>query len=226
DFSAFDTVAIVLYNSIFSGNLGFTGVVPDDSAAGLPDTDPNQAFGNDIGTTAGVDASFFINQAPNITGTQFSPDPEDVFISTNFAGLAPLGNYGGATQTQPPLDTTSPAFNAGDNAFAVDPGDDIILADADLLEPDPVDDDSPLTTDQRLTTPRSVYDTVDIGAAEYRLAGDANLDGDVNLTDFLTLRSNFNLEGIFSDGDFNGDGDINLTDFLILRANFNSSINS
>ncbi|MEL7237306.1 MAG: dockerin type I domain-containing protein, partial [Planctomycetota bacterium] len=54
------------------------------------------------------------------------------------------------------------------------------------------------------------------------LAGDANGDRVVNLTDFLILRANFNQsDSVFSQGDFNFDGSVDLSDFLILRANFN-----
>jgi hypothetical protein len=56
-----------------------------------------------------------------------------------------------------------------------------------------------------------------------RLAGDANLDGVVDLTDFLILRSNFGTSGLFTSyrqGDFNDDGRVDLADFLLLRGNF------
>jgi len=60
--------------------------------------------------------------------------------------LAPLGNYGGPTQTMPLL-PGSPAIDAGSNALAVDAS------------------GNPLTTDQR-GLPRVVNGTVDIGAVE------------------------------------------------------------
>jgi hypothetical protein len=51
--------------------------------------------------------------------------------------------------------------------------------------------------------------------------GDANLDGTVNLSDFLVLRRNFgNNDATYIEGDFNVDGTVNLSDFLILRRNF------
>jgi hypothetical protein len=61
--------------------------------------------------------------------------------------LAPLGNYGGPTQTMPPL-PGSPAIDAGSNTLALDAN------------------YQPLTTDQR-GMPRIVNGTVDIGAVEY-----------------------------------------------------------
>jgi hypothetical protein len=57
------------------------------------------------------------------------------------------------------------------------------------------------------------------------LAGDANRDRVVNLSDFLVLRRNFGQTGgTFSTADFNYDGTVNLSDFLILRRNFGTSL--
>ena len=57
------------------------------------------------------------------------------------------------------------------------------------------------------------------------LAGDANRDRVVNLSDFVILRNNFNNTGsVFSQGDFNYDGNVDLADFVILRNNFNQSL--
>jgi hypothetical protein len=53
-----------------------------------------------------------------------------------------------------------------------------------------------------------------------RLPGDANLDGQVNLSDFLALRRGFGSFGSWANGDFNGSGNVDLSDFLILRRNF------
>ena len=54
--------------------------------------------------------------------------------------------------------------------------------------------------------------------------GDANLDRQVNLTDFNRLASNFGLAGMFwDDGDFNYDNVVNLADFNRLAANFGLS---
>jgi hypothetical protein len=55
--------------------------------------------------------------------------------------------------------------------------------------------------------------------------GDANLDGTVNLSDFLRLRASFGANSFqWSDGNFNFDTTINLSDFLGLRRNFGSTI--
>jgi autotransporter-associated beta strand protein len=60
----------------------------------------------------------------------------------------------------------------------------------------------------------------------FTLAGDSNLDGTVDLTDFTYLASNFNrLSGAgWVDGDYNYDGKVDLTDFTYLAGNFNSTL--
>ena len=62
----------------------------------------------------------------------------------------------------------------------------------------------------------------------YTLLGDANLDGKVDLSDFLSLRHNFGLTSgaTWDESDFNYDGKVDLSDFLILRANFGQSLPS
>jgi hypothetical protein len=55
----------------------------------------------------------------------------------------------------------------------------------------------------------------------YTRAGDANLDGIVNLADFNRLASHFGAAGEFwSHGDFNYDGMVNLGDFNLIASNF------
>jgi hypothetical protein len=59
----------------------------------------------------------------------------------------------------------------------------------------------------------------------YTLAGDANLDGTVDLTDFTTLAANFNgTKKPWYLGDFNYDGSVNLSDFTLLASNFNATM--
>lgn len=55
------------------------------------------------------------------------------------------------------------------------------------------------------------------------LAGDANGDGTVNLTDFGILKANFGSGTTRAQGDFNGDGAVDLTDFGLLKDNFGKS---
>ena len=182
-FGEIDTVDVVFYNSILSGNLDADGVVPPDSAA----NDDPPDFGNDIGATAGLldpdpaGISFFI-RGPNLTGTQFSPDADDQFISTNFPQLQPLADNGGLTRTRLP-EPGSPVVDFGDNAFAVDPGPDIVVSDDGLFDPPPADDDTPLAFDQRGPGfPRIAGGQVDLGAAE--LQGDDTVAPTVDATAF------------------------------------------
>ncbi len=53
-------------------------------------------------------------------------------------------------------------------------------------------------------------------------AGDANIDGRVNLADFNTLAENFGTDGgaVWEDADFTYDGRVNLDDFNLLAGNF------
>ncbi|MEZ0267270.1 MAG: dockerin type I domain-containing protein [Phycisphaerae bacterium] len=53
------------------------------------------------------------------------------------------------------------------------------------------------------------------------LAGDANLDGKVDFTDFQILESNFyGTDTLWDQGDFNLDGRVDFLDFLIFRSRF------
>lgn len=59
----------------------------------------------------------------------------------------------------------------------------------------------------------------------YTLRGDANLDGQVNSSDFTRLAQNFNASGKFwSDGDSNYDGIVNSLDFNALATNFGAPL--
>lgn len=50
--------------------------------------------------------------------------------------------------------------------------------------------------------------------------GDADLNGKVNFTDFVTLSNNFNAAGGWSAGDSDGNGTIQFADFVLLSNNF------
>src|SRR5205814_10516460 len=59
----------------------------------------------------------------------------------------------------------------------------------------------------------------------YTLYGDANLSGNVDLTDFTFLAANFNgTSKNWLQGDFNYDDKVDLTDFTFLASNFNKSL--
>jgi hypothetical protein len=60
----------------------------------------------------------------------------------------------------------------------------------------------------------------------YTYAGDSNIDGKVDLTDFTFLAANFNKVGGASwlQGDYNYDGNVDLTDFTFLASNFNQTL--
>lgn len=63
-------------------------------------------------------------------------------------------------------------------------------------------------------------------ASFFWLAGDANRDRNVNITDFATLARNFNRPDVsrLADGDFNYDSRVDIRDFAMLATNFNKSL--
>ena len=99
----------------------------------------------------------------------------------------------------------SPAINAGSNALAVDAS------------------GKPLATDLE-GKDRILYGTVDIGALEYRMIGDANLDGAVNALDATILTSHWRQSGGWADGDFNGDGRVDDRDASIMAAHWSETV--
>lgn len=74
-----------------------------------------------------------------------------------------------------------------------------------------------------------LYDTGDWAAMDLfgaicgldPLGGDADGDGDVDLDDFVILKTHFGAVGVgWAQGDFDADEDVDLADFVILRGNF------
>lgn len=53
--------------------------------------------------------------------------------------------------------------------------------------------------------------------------GDANLNGEVDFADFLSLSVGFDQSGGWEDGDFDGSGKVAFNDFLLLAQNFGES---
>ncbi|MDY7013876.1 MAG: CHAT domain-containing protein, partial [Cyanobacteriota bacterium] len=116
-------IASIVRNTILAGNIDPGGEAPDAGAGGTGTVSFNSNARNLVGSTAGFSGTLG-------TGSDIvNPDP----------GLAPLGDYGGSTQTHALL-PDSPALDAGDNV---------------MLPP----------TDQR-GAPRIFNGTVDIGAFE------------------------------------------------------------
>jgi GH25 family lysozyme M1 (1,4-beta-N-acetylmuramidase) len=58
----------------------------------------------------------------------------------------------------------------------------------------------------------------------YTLLGDANLSGNVDISDFNRLASKFGKPGSWLDGDFNYSGKIDIVDFNLLATNFGKSM--
>lgn len=56
------------------------------------------------------------------------------------------------------------------------------------------------------------------------LAGDANLDGTVDIADFGRLAANFNLAGTWLNGDFDYSGVTDIADFSLLAGQFNQTV--
>ena len=54
--------------------------------------------------------------------------------------------------------------------------------------------------------------------------GDANLDGEVNFADFLSLSNHFGQAGGWSEGDFDFSGEVQFSDFLVLADNFGNGV--
>ena len=191
--------AAVLLNSIVAGNFEGNASVrgaPDDISGTLGSFSNLPQSGFNLIGAGGSDG--LVNGANgNIVGVA---DPK----------LAPLGDYGGPTQTMPPL-PGSPAIDHGSNALAIGP------------------DRKPLLTDQRGYY-RIFNGTVDIGAVEYGssplLPGDADGDGKVDFADLVILARNYGkTSGVtWVDGDFNNDGSVGFDDLVIVARNYGKSV--
>jgi hypothetical protein len=70
-------------------------------------------------------------------------------------------------------------------------------------------------------TTLGVSDSSSSVVVKYTYGGDANLDGKVNVDDYVRIDSNVGLPGTsgWSKGDFNYDGKINIDDYVIIDAN-------
>jgi hypothetical protein len=171
-----------LTNCTLSGNNAFGRLTNPDFGTFSP------GFGGGIAndsSMAGLQLNNTIltgNSADNAPSDVFGPASGDYDLTGDFSapgphslrnvadpGLAPLGNYGGPSQTMALL-PTSPALGAGSVALARDAN------------------GNPLTTDQR-GLPRVVHNMVDIGAFQFQGRIVVNSTADSNARDnVLTLR--------------------------------------
>lgn len=88
--------------------------------------------------------------------------------------------------------------------------------------------DQPGITSSSLTSGLAVgvADTVEGVIAGYTYAGDANMDGAVNVSDLSILGANYGASSgaLWSTGDYNYDGAVNVSDLSILGANYDSDL--
>lgn len=61
---------------------------------------------------------------------------------------------------------------------------------------------------------------------QYTIAGDATLDGTVNVADLGALATHYGSAGLWSGGDFNYDGAVDIADLGVLATNYNMSAGS
>ncbi len=64
-----------------------------------------------------------------------------------------------------------------------------------------------------------------VGVTKMRIPGDADLNGSVDLLDYMALERNYGVtDAQWSDGDFNGDGIVNLLDYMVLEIHFMAAV--
>jgi hypothetical protein len=101
--------------------------------------------------------------------------------------------------------------------FYVDPGDDSYFYDN--IEIDGALGAGDLLPARQDGTAYQQFPPINVFSEIYH--GDADKDGDVDLDDFITLKSNFATTGArYEDGDFDFDRDVDLDDFEVLKDNF------
>ena len=58
-------------------------------------------------------------------------------------------------------------------------------------------------------------------------AGDANLDGKVDINDLTIVLAHYNQSGLtWGTGDFNGDGKVDINDLTVVLANYNQTVSA
>ncbi|MFW6146098.1 MAG: PKD domain-containing protein [Planctomycetota bacterium] len=167
-------------------------------------------------------------------GTTVSSSSTNVVAKNNIMSGSPVQYHGGVSEyniftslswTQDP-DTLGPGeFEATPEEVFVDfaGGDYRLKPSSPAIDAGvPVDG----ITEDFAGTPLPVGAAPDIGALEYLgapIPGDCDGDGDVDLDDFVILKTNFGRTGVTAgpaEGDCDGDGDVDLDDFVILKTHF------
>lgn len=148
-----------------------------------------------ISSSIGIAGSYnLIGDATHLAGWTHGVDGN--LLGTTGALLDPKFVNSSAGRYQ--LSMTSPALNAGNNTLAIEPEGTPILFALDGVS-------------------RVVYHTIDMGAYEFRLAGDANLDGRTDGSDVTILANSWQAyHATWNQGDFNCDGRVDGSDVTIL----------
>ena len=185
--SFFQRDSLTLRNSIVAGNTD-DGTAPDVQAVG----------------GAAIDLILEHSLIGDTTGSEITATSGTGNILDQLALLGPLADNGGPTLTHALL-PGSPAFDAGENALAVD------------------GNGSLLTTDQRGEA-RIQSGIVDIGAVEFEdsfLLGDLDLNGEVDFDDIAQFISLLGTNSFLNEADIDRDGEVTFDDigpFITLLA--------
>jgi len=135
-------------------------------------------------------------------------------VNTQFDSEIPVANIGKAavsvTATSgPSINLTAVPYLGTITLPAAAAGTRTITSDANLFAPG------------GLGATRVIVDVNDLVIQQvFTIPGDADVDGDVDFTDFLILQGNFASSGSIVNGDFNHSGFVDFSDFLILQGNF------
>ena len=202
---------LTVTNSTFAGNVALSiagGINCYASNTGYKTVLNNSIVaGNSAGMAGSGDAMIFATNSTGVNNligdatflTGWTNDVNGNLLGTTASPIDPKfvapdsGNY--------QLSLTSPAINTGKNTLAVDPSGTTITSTIDNI-------------------PRAIYNTVDMGAYEFRLLGDANLDRLVDSLDVALIAANWLNGATWGRGDFNGDDTVDSCDVALLASNW------
>jgi len=172
----------------------------------------------------------------NITkggGTNITDGSTDLIAKNNIMSGSPVKALGGVSEYNifTSLSWQQNPDNLGAGEFVANAGElfvDYAGGDYRLKPGSPaIDAGVPIAglTEDIAGTPVPQGAAPDIGPYEYDAAipGDCDGDGDVDLDDFVILKTNFgrsNVTGGPAEGDCDNDGDVDLDDFVILKSAF------